>query len=62
MRIIWKTLSFAGLVLTVLPSFLVFAGRIDWSTHANLMIIGSVLWFGTAPFWMEGASADKPRD
>ena len=55
MRIIWKILSLAGLALTIAPAFLVFAGRMEWSMHANLMILGAVLWFATAPFWMEGA-------
>ena len=46
-------LSAVGLALTVVPSFLVFAQKIAWQTHANLMIAGAVLWFSTAPFWMK---------
>ncbi len=46
------TISFLGLVLTVVPAFLVFAGTIAWNTHATLMFAGMVMWFGTAPFWM----------
>lgn len=45
-------LSFLGLGLTVIPSFLVFTGTINWNAHANLMFAGMVLWFTTAPFWM----------
>lgn len=48
-----KILSFAGLGLTVLPAFFVFAGSISWELHATLMLVGTVLWFGTAPFWMK---------
>ena len=47
-----KLLSFTGLVLTVVPAVLVFAGTIAWATHARLMLLGMVLWFLTAPFWM----------
>ncbi len=52
MRTLLKLTSFAGLGLTVVPSFLVFAGRIAWGTHAALMLVGTVLWFASAPFWM----------
>lgn len=53
MTLLLKVLSFLGLGLTVGPAFLVFAGAISWDTHATLMLVGTVLWFGTAPFWME---------
>ena len=52
MKLVLKTLSFLGLALTAIPAFLVFGGVITWNTHANLMFIGMLLWFGTAPFWM----------
>ena len=54
MRTLLKLISFAGLGLTVVPSFLVFAGVIAWETHAALMLVGMVLWFASAPFWMLG--------
>ena len=44
--------SAVGLGLTVVPAFLVFAGTINWGTHATLMLVGALLWFATAPFWM----------
>jgi hypothetical protein len=45
-------LSILGLLLTICPSLLVFAGRLSWQTHANLMLVGMVFWFATAPFWI----------
>jgi hypothetical protein len=57
MKTLFKLGSFVGLGLTVVPAFLVFAGRLEWNTHAVLMGIGALLWFVTAPFWMlEGDS------
>jgi len=50
---LWKTVSAVGLALTAVPSFLVFAGVIEWDAHANLMIVGTLLWFATAPLWMK---------
>lgn len=52
MQFILKILSYIGLILTVVPSFLVFAGVIELSFHKTLMLIGTLLWFLTAPFWM----------
>ena len=45
-------LSFAGLVLTIVPSFLVFTQMMSREMFAALMTVGTVLWFATAPFWM----------
>ena len=50
---IFKIISFTGLALTVVPAFFVFTGAITWDLHAILMLVGTLLWFGTAPFWMK---------
>ena len=52
MKTILIVLSVLGLILTIAPAFLVFAGTIPWTTHSNLMAAGMVLWFATAPFWL----------
>ncbi len=38
----------AGLALTLLPAFLVFAGYLAFDTHKKLMLLGFILWFGPA--------------
>jgi hypothetical protein len=48
-----KLVSFAGLALTVAPAFLVFAGLMTWHRYATLMLVGTLLWFVSAPFWMK---------
>lgn len=53
MKAILKLLSAAGLILTVIPAFFVLYGAMAWDSHAQLMLIGLVLWFSTAPFWMK---------
>lgn len=53
METLLKVISAAGLALTVVPAFLVFNGTIEWGTHATLMLIGTLMWFGSAPFWMK---------
>lgn len=53
MKTLAKLLSAAGLVLTVGPALLVFTGDLTWAAHARWMLAGTVLWFVTAPVWME---------
>ncbi len=45
-------LSLIGLALTVIPSVFVFLNQLAWQTHAHLMLLGTVLWFAAAPWWM----------
>ena len=56
MKVFFKTLSWIGLALSILPPFFLFAGVIERSTYLNLLIIGMLLWFGTAPFWIKSDS------
>lgn len=58
MKRILQLVSLTALALVIVPSFLVFAGRLPWQTHADLMLAGTVLWFLTAPFWV-GKDKDK---
>lgn len=58
MRKVLIVLSFIGLVLTIVPSVLVFKQFIAIETHFQLMVAGMVLWFATAPFWMKTKSLD----
>lgn len=53
MKTLLIILSVLGLVLTVVPSALVFIQEITLSVHKHLMLVGMLLWFGTAPFWMK---------
>lgn len=59
MQVILKLISFVGLCLTIVPAFLVFAGSIELSLNKNLMLAGTLLWFCTAPFWMNKEKVQK---
>jgi hypothetical protein len=50
MKILVKILSIAGLALTLIPAFLVFSQDVDLATNKNLMLLGTILWFASAPF------------
>jgi hypothetical protein len=59
MKPILTIVSFLGLGLTIVPSLLVFNGTITKQTHFELMTVGLVMWFATAPFWMKGKPLDE---
>lgn len=52
MNYILKTISFIGLALTLFPAFFVLKGTLDDETYKMLILIGTVCWFATAPFWI----------
>ena len=52
LKLALKIISYAGLVLTLIPSFLVLTNGIEFNIHKYLMLLGTVLWFGTRPFWI----------
>ena len=52
MTTILKIVSLIGLLLTIVPAFLVFSGSLQIEQHYTLMLIGTVVWFLSAPFWM----------
>lgn len=59
-KLLLKILSFVGLALTIVPAILVFSGDMESDTCKQLMFLGTVVWFLTAPFWMnEGKSASE---
>jgi hypothetical protein len=53
MKNIYKITSYIGLALTLIPSFFVFSGKINLESHYNLMFVGMILWFVTAPLWQK---------
>jgi hypothetical protein len=57
MKLIAKMASALGLILTVGPSVVVFRGAMDLDTAKIFMIIGTVIWFASAPVWMNRAAA-----
>jgi len=57
MRVLFVILSLLGLCLTVVPAFFVFYGLLEWRVHTQLMFVGMILWFVSAPLWMKGKTA-----
>lgn len=55
-------ISILCLLLTLLPSFFVYLQLIDLETNKALMLIGTLGWFLTAPFWMNKPGVEQAAD
>ena len=42
--------AYLGLGLTLIPSLLVWSEAVDLTMNKTLMLIGTLVWFGCAPF------------
>ena len=49
---ILQTISYLGLALSIIPAFLVFGGILSKVAYLRLMLVGMILWFSTAVFWV----------
>lgn len=52
MRLLVKFISYISLGLTLIPSFLVFTGSISLDSGKMFMFVGTIIWFASAPSWM----------
>lgn len=52
MKYILILLSVIGLIATIVPPILLFLGKVELTTMKNWMGAGMLLWFVTAPFWI----------
>ena len=57
MRMVFRMVSIIGLVLTLIPAVLVFMQKIPFESHLWLMLLGTVIWFISAPFALKKESA-----
>ena len=58
MKMLLILLSLIGLGLTGIPSVLYFMGKIELEYSHHLMTVGMIIWFVSAPFWIN-AKVDK---
>jgi hypothetical protein len=57
-NLIIKIISYLALTGTIFPSILVFLGDLDLQTNKNIMGICMIIWFITAPFWINKKSEE----
>ncbi len=53
MRKLLRALSWTALLGTLLPSVLFLSGSLEREGVATVMLLATLLWFATVPFWME---------
>jgi hypothetical protein len=61
LKLIAKAASGIGLILTVGPSVIVFQGAMELDSAKLFMLVGTLLWFASAPVWMNTVAAEKER-
>lgn len=59
MKILLKIGSFLSLALTIVPPIIFFVGNLELSQMKGYMGIGMVIWFVTAPFWINKPSKSE---
>ena len=52
MKSILQILSFAGILLTIVPPVLYFMELISRSSQNLWMFAGTIIWFASATFWL----------
>jgi len=52
MKILLRIVSFAGLLLVILPAILTFARHMEFDQAKGWMMAGTIVWFATAVFWL----------
>ena len=54
MRTLLKILGFGALGMTLVPPILFATGGLSESVMKTLLLVATVLWFATAPFFLKG--------
>ena len=61
MRKVLQIISFIGLLLTIVPPILYFNGKILQVQQNWFMILGALIWFISASFWMNKKNIKRNR-
>ena len=58
MKRVAQIISYLALAATLLPAVLFFADRLDLPAAKLWMLGAALVWFATAPLWMEHRATD----
>jgi len=56
MKIMIQVISYIGLAFTIIPSILFLSGSMELTRVKLIMVIATIVWFASTPFWMEKKS------
>ena len=60
MRKLMPFVSLAGLALVAVPPVVYLAGTLEKGTMTTWMLVGTIVWFVSAPFVMNAKHEDAP--
>ena len=58
MRTLAQVVSWLALIGTLVPSVIYLAGGTSLPAVKTWMLVGTIVWFATVPFWMGRAKED----
>ena len=61
MKTIGQIISWASLVVMIVPSVLFMIGRMGLDQVKLIMLITTIVWFVVTPFWMEREKAPEEK-
>ncbi|EAZ80442.1 hypothetical protein [Algoriphagus machipongonensis] len=59
MKTILKIASYIALAMTIIPPIMYFKSAISLDSSHLYMTLGMLLWFGTAPFWINKKTEEQ---
>lgn len=59
MQNILRIVSYLALCITVVPGFLVYNGILEFEKYKGWVLVGTILWFATAPFWINSEKTEQ---
>jgi hypothetical protein len=59
MTLVLQLLSWAALAVTALAPVLYAAGQVSLPRTQLIMLLATIAWFATAPFWMDRPKVDE---
>jgi hypothetical protein len=59
MRLLLQIASWAALVVTALAPVLYMAGQVELPRTQLVMLLATIAWFATTPFWMGRPKLDE---
>lgn len=57
-----RIVSYLALAGTIIPSLMVFFSGLDLQQNKNIMAVSMIIWFVTAPFWINRKSEEEATD
>ena len=59
MRLLLQIVSWAALAATALAPVLYAAGQVELSRTKLIMLLATIVWFATVPFWMDRPNVEE---